>query len=250
MKQLLLIAVLATASCAVAEDAPPPPTETPAEAVARESADHWLEKIAARADEIQTLTARVRLHQITGLLGDEQTQVGELTYAAGPPPRFAVHFQGHIVNNALRERDQRYVFDGHWLGEFNTDDKTLMRYELVPPGESADDLLALGKGPFPLPLSMDKQAVLRQFQVELVDQTEEAVTLGFRARSEDAKFQRIDIEYDRETLLPHSIEAVHGEDQTNVDLRDIKTDSELPEGVFQTTAPDDAWTVQENPVEQ
>lgn len=242
MNYLLLVLVLACSSCAIAQDATPA-----AEAPPDPTATDWLERIEARADEIETLTARIRLEQITGLLGDEQVQVGTLTYAAGPPPRFAVRFKGHIINDALRQRDRRYVFDGRWLGEFNGDDKTLIRYELVTRDEAAEKLFALGEGPFPLPLDMDKQAVLRQFHVSLVEETEDAVTLGFEARREDDRFKNIDIRYNRKTLLPERIEAVHGEDETNVDLRDVQVNIEVEADTFSTTPPGDDWTVQDNP---
>lgn len=245
MKHLLLICVLACTSCAVAQDTTPS-TEAP---VAEPTiATDWLEKIEARADGIKTLTARIRLEQITGLLGDEQTQVGTLAYAAGPPPRFAVRFEGHIINEAMRTRDRRYVFDGRWLGEFNGDDKSLIRYELVAPGESAEGLFTLGEGPFPLPLDMDRGAVTKRFDVTIVGKTEETVTLGFKAKSEDNRFANINIRYDRETLLPQRIEAMHGDDETNVDLRDVQTEVEVDETTFATTAPDSKWKVQDNPI--
>src|SRR5690606_9605697 len=86
--------------------------------------DAWLTKLEARSDEIRTLTARLRYDKIDALLGDEQRRFGMLHYQAGPPARFAVHFDRLVVDgNRGRQQNRWYVFDGRWLVERLDDEK-------------------------------------------------------------------------------------------------------------------------------
>ncbi|MEX0654879.1 MAG: outer membrane lipoprotein carrier protein LolA [Phycisphaeraceae bacterium] len=216
-------------------------------------AGQWLDRIEARAAEIDTLTARVRYERIQMLLGDKQTRFGQLTYDAGPPARFHVHFDRLAVHDELQpDRHVRYIFDGRWLAERRDNERVFIRRELVAEDEVGQDLLRLGEGPFALPLDLEKQTVLERFTVELVEEDEPAVENTVMLRLTPLPNVEIDetlIEmwYDRDTLLPAQVRSVDERDQTEsvIRLGNVETGVEVEEDVFDTQPPGEAgWQVE------
>ncbi|MFW6059345.1 MAG: LolA family protein [Phycisphaeraceae bacterium] len=243
---LLLVAVLA--ACVAAESASTQPATQP------RTAEQWLERIEQRADDIDTLRAALRYERVAGLLEDRQLRAGTLYYDAGPPPRFAVHFDRAVINNRMREQDRRYIFDGRWLAERQEDQKVFIRRELVPEGEDGEQMLELSGGPFLLPLDLDKDQVLERFEVELVaaedddgDRLANAVHLRLTPRPHvDAQQERLDVWYDRDTALPMRVRGQErGRDHWTVDLADAETGVDIDEPRFDTRPPQEpGWQIE------
>jgi len=247
-------------SCAAAQ----PPATQPATQTAPNPAHQWLERIEHRAAQIDNLQANVRYDRVQGLLGDRQIRFGEVFYDAGPPRRFAVRFERIVMNGRMRERKRWYVYDGRWLAELQFDQapKVFIRRELVPAGERGQQMLELGEGPFPLPLDLEKDKVLARFKVDVLPaqkdapdsmQAKEALANTVHLRlvprpKADVKQRRIDVWYDRETRLPVVVRGEEkGEDRWTVRLTHTRTDVDIPEKIFDTTAPDEpGWQVQIN----
>ena len=244
MKPLILVCLLVCA-CAAA-----PPATKPADA-GTNTAEAWLEKIERRAADIETLQAKLRYDRIQGLLGDEQRRLGTLAYDAGPPPRFRANFHKRIVNRRGDHIDRTWIFDGHWLAERNGDDKTFIRWELVAADEQAKDLLDLGEGPFALPLNMQKDAVLRRFDVTLIPEDDVHLRLVPKDGM-DIEQTQIDLWYDRETLLPTRCATMDdSENESIVELSDVVVNEELNDVSFDTSPPKGrGWTVDEHPLEE
>ncbi|MFA9479811.1 outer membrane lipoprotein carrier protein LolA [Phycisphaerales bacterium AB-hyl4] len=244
----------ADASNVAPEDAPDVASEEAAEMAheAEDTAEQWLERIEARSDEIDTLTARVRYDRVQVLLGDEQTRFGRLTYDAGPPARFHVHFDRMAMHDEMQMQERRYIFDGRWLAERHDDQRLFILRELVAEGDEGEDLLRLGEGPFALPLDLQKDTVLERFEVALVTEDEpafeEAVLLRLTPRpGVEIDQTQIDIWYDRETRLPLQVRTVNDVDQTESTIRlgEMQTGVDVDEAVFDTTPPDAAgWQVE------
>ena len=245
-----------TAEPAAAEPTDDAASEPEVSAVSPEL-DQWLDRIEARAQEIRTLRAAVRYDRVQGLLGDHQRRFGTLAYDAGPPARFAVHFDRLLVFDVQRRQDRTFIFDGRWLAEKIGEDQLFIRRELVPEQHEGElDLLALGEGPFALPLNLEKRKLLERFDVTLVAERSEAEGLEetLHLRLEPREHVRIDhdwieIWYHRETLLPVQVHAEREEAEESSIIRLMRPELNVSvdESAFDTSAPaEPGWDVQEH----
>lgn len=250
--------------------ASPPPTNAQNPAIA------WLEKLEARGEEIESFQAKVTYRRFKPLIGDRQTRLGEIAFldpnqakgkergGEGGGPRFRIHFTRLIVGNALRRRETIYVFDGRWLVSKYPDKKLFIKRQVVPPGEQLNPL-KLGQGPFPIPLGQEREQVLARFRVQLIppdkDDPPHTVHLRLTPREklpEDApaaRYERIDLWFHRETLLPRRIVALDDKGRkTTVILRDVKVNALSPkeaERLFEVMPPSGAgWRVEIVPWER
>lgn len=217
------------------------------------SAEDWLQRIEGAAAEVKTLTADLRYDRNQLLLGDEQRRFGTLIYQTGPPPRFAIHFDRLITDGHPSRPDLWYLYDGRWLLKRDHENKTAVRYQLVPDDEEAGEAMELGEGPFPIPLNLKKDRVLARFDVVLVPLTEEdpanSIHLKLTPRPEiETDLTGIDLWFDRETLLPVEASTLDdSETQTIVRLTETKANVTLPDQSFDTALPTDpGWQTDEN----
>ena len=227
--------------------------ETPVGQEAASPAETWLEKIEQRATDIHTLTANLRYDNNQLLLGDEQRRFGKLEYEAGPPPRFAIHFDRKMVDGHWTEPDLWYLYDGRWLLKRDHENKTAVRYQLIPDDEEAGGEMELGEGPFPIPLNLKKDKVLAKFDVEVVEPAEDgpenSVHLKLTPREDhETDLTQIDLWFDRESLLPVSVSSLDdSETQTVVRLTEVQVNADLPDQAFDTALPRDlGWQTDEN----
>ena len=217
----------------------------------------WLDRIEARADELQTLLAKVRYDRREGLLGAEQRRFGTLVYHAGPPARFDVVFDRAIIDGTPRREEQRWTFDGRWLAERRPEDRVFIRRELAPKGQTRD-LLRMGEGPFALPLDLDRKRTLERFDVALIPAAEgdPADSIHLRltpleSTKEEAGVERVDLWYDRQTLLPRraaTLQDAEGGIETIVDLLEASPKAEVDDTRFDTMPPETGWEVQVVPL--
>ncbi len=218
--------------------------------------DEILDRIEVKSDTIETLQADIRYDRIQGLLGDEQRRFGSLVYQAGPPAQFAVRFDRLVIDNTVRKQDRAYVFDGHWLTEKLDDQKVYIRRQLVDDDEAADPI-KLGEGPFALPLNHKKQEVLNRFDVQLADESDDDDLPGcyhlllFPHEELDIKPTRIELWYDRETLLPRRAMTIdeRDESQSVVDILKLRENVRVNASIFSIPPPDGHdWVVEEKPL--
>ncbi len=213
-----------------------------------ETVDAWLDRIDAKADTIKTVHAGVRYERVQGLLGDSQVRFGTLMYEKGPPPRFVVHFDKLVVDETLRFVSRAYIYDGCWLLERLDEKKQFTKRQVVRcdgPDPPARDPLALGEGPFALPITQEKQKILEKFRVELIapgpkdPKDVRTVHLRLVPRDEQAsEFNRIDIWHDREMLLPVRVRTFDdSENESQIDMLNVKLNPLLDPEVFDTTVP-------------
>ena len=264
MRFLPVLALLLTACTAVAEEpAPPTPTPAPPEVPAGAEAptpevDALLDQIEARAAELKTYRVDKLVFKTSMLTGDEQRRLGTLAYEAGPPGKFAVHFNKLITGEGRADAmDTKYIFDGRWLLERNGFDKVAVKRQVVPPDRDPAmvDPLASGRGPFVLPLRPTKAELLRRYHVELqpVSDDDPGDSVHLRLTPRDAAagdLRTLDLWYGRKSLLPLRA-RVDADDVTTIELRDAKADAELKDGTFDTTLPDDpSWKTELRPWEE
>jgi hypothetical protein len=226
----------------------------------------WLDKLEARGREIRSFQANVMYDKRDALLADRQARTGQLLYIAGgedQPPRFAVLFAQLIADGKVHEQKLEYLFDGTWLVEKDHKQKRFEKRQVVAPGEKARvDPLAID-GPFPVPLGQKRQEVLGRFEVTLIapgdpDHPAEVDAVHLRlvpradapAPREQKKFDRVDLWFDRQTLLPVRVKTDEGAITTMVTLSHGKA-NELDEPaiarVLDLRPPSSGWRVEIKP---
>jgi outer membrane lipoprotein-sorting protein len=148
------------------------------------------------------------------------------------------------------------------------DTKQFTRRQLAGPNDPPQDLLSIGRGPFPMPIGQKRRQVLAMYDVTLHAPNAGAqapahhLTLTPRAAEPNNvpaagrdDLKKIDIWYDRKTLLPERIRTVDDQGNlTTVQLREPKV-NELT-GVdldkrFDTSAPTEpGWQVRIIPLDR
>src|SRR5690625_4205813 len=213
-KKLFILVFVAGLTCFACQSALATNNKTFTTKVTKASknpATHWLGRIETKAKKVKTLTADVRYDRIQGLLGDTQRRWGTLIYKSGPPAEFSVHFDKLAVDSAARPQNRWFIYDGHWLAEKYGDQHIFIRHELVPKGKKRD-LLALGKGPFVLPLDAHKKKIIKKFHVKIIQDKnrkeaennplKNSVQLRLIPRKNNhIKLTKIDLWYKKNTLL-------------------------------------------------
>lgn len=139
------------------------------------SRDELLDAIERAEGEITALQADLRYDRVYGLVGDEQSRIGKLSYrderASDGTRSFAIRFSHLAIGSSVREETKLYLFDGVWVTEVIPVDKQVFRRQVVPPGEDFDPL-RIGEGPLPIPIGQAKADILSRYNAELVPQHE------------------------------------------------------------------------------
>ncbi|QDU71905.1 LolA family protein [Mucisphaera calidilacus] len=216
-----------------------------------------LQRVEQAADNLKSLRARLRYDRIQGLLGDEQRRFGELRYAAGPPGRFAVHFEYLIVEDRRDRQNRWYIFDGRYLAEKLEDEKLFIRREVVAEDQDAAeaDPLRFGSGPFSLPLNLRKDEVDARFVVAAIppdpDDPENTFHLQLTPRPHmDIEQTQIDLWYDNKTALPRRVRTLdNSENESIIDLLRVTTNEKVREADFSTDPPARGYRVEEHHLE-
>lgn len=257
MTGCLIAALLLLATSAPAEDNTPSDAEPsqPQQADAQPSeAAKWLTRIEQRADKLDTLTVKLHYDRIKGLLGAKTRRVGTLKYKAGSPVKFAVHFNKQIEGNRATPIDRTYIFDGRWFVEKRPKEKFFKKRELVPEGEERG-LFEMNNQPFVLPLDQDKAYVLERFNVKVMpakpDGPKNSVHLRLTPSPDiNIKLKRIDLWYDKQSLLPKRAVTVKGgpndaPDKSVITVLEVDESTKLDEAAFDTTPPEaPGWRVE------
>ena len=226
------------------QEAPEPGTPAPPSLPnAGPEIDALLTKLEAAADDLRDFHSRLTYEKYDPLLDRTEMRVGELVYQLKPDStkRFAVLFDTLIVlqgeSDVGRKEDKlrHYVFDGVWLAEIDHEARQFIKRQVVAPGEQLDPL-KLGEGPFPLPIGQKKSEVLARFDVQTVDVPAQGLLKNLKdvdglllipkpGTPEARNYSRVEIYYDRATMLPIGVNAVGAEqmDEDDPDSRERKT---------------------------
>jgi len=203
-----------------------PATDTAVEAL--------LDGIEADGQSLRTITARVSYEKVDALLGGKELRIGRLIYRADETGKrdFAILLESEIVNGQKRDSKTSYVFSDRWLAEIDHEHRQFIKREIAPPGSTIDPL-ALGEGPFPLPVGQKKAEVLKRFEAQpaalpgegllakLDSATVDGLELLPRAGTPEADdFDRVLVFYDKGTRLPVGILM----EDANGDLKTVRMD--------------------------
>lgn len=261
---------------ATAAPAPPATLETtttvesPASKPALDSAtDDALTRFEAANAKMKSLTAKLVYDRYQGLLGDRQRRFGTITYAAPSADagaekpearrRFRIEFDSLLVEKRKDKVEQSFVFDGTWLVERDGQQKTFIKRQVIAPGTPPEkaDPLAMGEGPFPLPMSAKKADILKRFNASLtpLEKSDPANTLRLTLTpraGQRMSYTSVDIWCDKETMAIVRMQTQdESENKSVIELNDRKLDSAVDAAAFDTAEPkQDGWRVEVKPWEQ
>lgn len=257
---------------AATEPADATPAAAPDAAPIR-TADDLLLALEREGDGIRTLRAGIRYQREFAVAGDIQTRTGTLFYrsepasASGPDRRaFAVNFDTMQVGGVLhRDREMVYIFDGSWVVEKHPRERQFIKRRVVPEGQAFDPL-RLGEGPFPIPIGQKRADIVERFEATLVPVEEglpDDELVDFAARhttfqlhlvprpafARELELTEVRIWYQQSgegplRLLPRMAwTKTADEDESVVQLINVRFNEPLPDGVMDTDAPGEGWDV-------
>lgn len=130
--------------------------------------DDILDRLETKGQAIKGLASQLTYrYVVVEPIEQEQVKEGELLFArAEPNSKFLIHFTKLTADGIPTPRGEYFLFDGEWLTERNDKARTIIRRQIVRPGERVDPF-KLGQGPFPLPFGQKRADILSNFKVTL-----------------------------------------------------------------------------------
>lgn len=219
-----------------------------------------LRLIEMSTSTVRTLRAQLVYDRTQQLVGDRQRRFGTLVYEMGPPARFAVHFDRLLVDRRMDHDDRWYIFDGQWLAERYDDEKLFIKRQVVPPpSPGAEDIppdpLALGAGPFALPIGLKREQVVKRFDVSLTPPANDDSPFHLHLVPKPdypSEFTEVDLWYERKRLLPTRVRTIDdSENETVVSLSQFRVNEPADTNVINTSPPSDpGWRIEIKPWQQ
>jgi len=262
VRTVFILAVVSLASCVGAQDRPTsrpadgpatqPVGSQPATQPAKLSSgnprlDGILDRLEEKGRTIRGLGCKLTYRYVTvEPVEDAQVKEGELLFAVDQPnSKFLIHFTKLLAEGVAVDREEYFLFDGEWLIERNDKARTVIRRQIVRPGEKVDPF-KLGKGPFPLPFGQKREDILRNFKVTLEPfevgdprNTDHLHCVPLPNTELASKYSRVEIYVDRELELPTRIvtERLTDGNRIEVDFKDVNTNEAPAQSRFRIEVP-------------
>ncbi len=233
-----------------------------------------LDALSVNDQTTNSMTGTVRFTTINALENDRQTRTGDLLIARKPDGsgrNYAVKFKTLEIDDRRENIAEHYIFDGRWLVERLPEDKQFNKRELVPAGKTLDPMELMRDAPFWVSVGSDQDRLLASYNAQLLEPSlglidnedfpelasladkpyiESAIQLELEPKP-GSKFEddweKVRIWFNAETLEPVLyIKAEWTGDLQIVELFGVKTNTEIPESVFDTTSPGErsGWNIQ------
>jgi len=171
IRGIIVAVVLASAgglARSIAEE--PSPGAAPAEttdAVSPEVAG-VLERFEAAGRALKTIHCAVRYATDDKLNETTTVKTGTILFTRGQSqPMFLVAFEKTVSDGIQFRNPEWWLFRDRWLWEAKSKSQTIIKRELLAPGEETD-FFDLEKSPIPMPFGQTKEQVLKNFQVRLM----------------------------------------------------------------------------------
>ena len=127
-----------------------------------------LDRLEKKGDQVRDIQSRITYTKFDPVLEDKQVFTGILRFKEDKPnPRFFIRFDKVSQEGVSRESKEWHVFDGEWYIEAREKTKTIVKRQVVRPGEQVN-VFRLGQGPFPLPFGQKKSDIEQHFTVKLI----------------------------------------------------------------------------------
>lgn len=225
--------------------------------------DQLLDRVEKRGRTLKSVQARMTFEQEQLLLETREVRHGELYYQdQGDVVRFLMHFDDWRQIDLEEDTpappikiDLDYSFDGQWFVKRDARTKMVQRWQLsrTPKDREA---FRLGRGPFPLPFSIRKSDVLREFDVKLIEPdkkdpagTDHLVLIPRPQSSYAEDYVKLELWVSRKLVIPAKLSFERkGYEVTTVTWSDIELDKKLSPKQFELTPLDASWTEEITPL--
>jgi len=196
-----------------------PATQTaPAQAKLDPATEKILDRLEARGQEIKDIEATLVFVKEDPVFQSTEKFEGVLFFKEDKPnPRFLIRFDKSNQNGRATNLKEWHVFDGRWYVEAREKTKTIVKHEVLRPGENRE-VFRLGQGPFPLPFGQKKVDILQHFVVKLIAPApkdppdSDHLELAPLPRTEmDKKYEKVHFFIDRRQALPVRVQTVEKE---------------------------------------
>jgi len=190
-----------------------------------EIVDQALDKLEARGKAAKAIEARIVYDFITAgpipEMDSSKKKFGTLFFVQTGKPQFLVHFDRKEADNIVDRTPEYYAFDGLWLTERNDRSKTVIKREIVKPGQNID-LFDLGKGPFPLPFGRSRDEMLRYFEIRLHEnEKDKPIMLRCLPRQGtdlETRYRYVDLFIDRKLDMPTRVVCQRKIDDNRIEV--------------------------------
>ena len=216
-----LAAMLAASTCAAQTAATPlatatQPSTTQATTATAPAVDPEVMKILTDIERAgqkhPTIRTDFELKSADPLTGDSEERTGWVAYQGAKeqtPAGFRVHFATRKLGGGPSLKDKEdWAFDGHYWTVVKHRIRDMVRYQMVPEGETADPM-RLGKGPFVLPFGQKVADVLKYYipttrplRAKEPKGTTYLKLTARRERYKDVDLTRVEMWIDPKTHLP------------------------------------------------
>ena len=160
-----------------------------------------------------------------------------------------------VIEDQVIDKAEEHLFDGRWYIEKREATKSVIKREIVRPGEKFDPF-RVGQGPFPLPFGQKEQDILRNFEVTLVraDPKTSPDTVHLKLVPKGGqmaqRYREIHFYISRKLDLPVKVVALQKDDKKmTVVFKDIRINRGIAGSRFVVTIPDDpTWSYTVEPL--
>lgn len=237
-------------------------------------ADAILAALEKTGSDIRTLSADLTFaRKFAAIEGAEkQERLGTVHFkqdvSSDDPSRvearmFRVEYEVLIVDGKKQSERQTFMFDGEWLIERQYHSKLQIKRQVVEPGKKIDPL-AIGQGPFPIPIGQKKDKILERFIAVLNDSADgfpleegfpapawlkETVQLMLTPKpgtDEARDMASVRIWYYKDSAGRWLPRLLLRDDKnkafTQIMLRNIVVNTELPKDIFNSSKPGADWS--------
>ncbi len=251
---LVFSACVSGASWAQTGAAEAPATQPASTQAAEPRVSQVLQALEKRGESIKDLEADVEWVVVDTIIDDRQAKLGQLYFKRGQPQdTFLIRFDKTIIDDMVNEKVEEHLFDGRWYVEKREATKSIIKREIVRPGEEFDPF-KLGQGPFPLPFGQKASEILAKFDVTYVEPKKDdpAGTAHLKLVPKETvrdladKYNELHFYIDRKMDLPVKVVADQKDDKVvTVTFRDIKVNTGLPGSRFVLQLPEDdpTWSL-------
>lgn len=231
-----------------------------------------LQALSTHDQATTSLTGTIRFTNINALENDRQQRLGRLAIKSVPNSDqrlYAVKFEKLIIDERQETIAEHYIFDGRWFVERLPEEKQFNKRELVAVGQTLDPMELMRDAPFWVSVGQDQERLLKSYDATLFPTTQslidnpdfpeltnlapfvkDAVQLKLTPKPDttvEDDWESVRIWINPETLDPMLyIKADWSGDLQIVELFSVKSNTEIPADIFDTTTPDprDGWNVQ------
>ncbi len=235
---VLIRTPIASADAASRPASQPTTASAPAGDVLDPTVGAILDRLEKKGQQIDSIEARIEYTKIDPVLDDKQEYKGLLRFKElKPNPRFYIEFDSFKHEGVVKQTRQWHVFDGQWYIEARESTNTIVKNEIVRPGETVE-VFKIGKGPFPLPFGQKKADIVKHFTVKLVPPAKDDppncdhLECTPRPSTEMAgKYDTVHFYVDRQLDLPVRVETLEKQERNRIiaSFKDVKVNPGLVE---------------------